>query len=463
MVKKSTAPHLDNHPTPLLPDVPLPKDRKIFVLDTSVLLFDHNSINNFDEHDVVIPITVLEEVDNFKKGNDIINFEAREFIRMLDRLAGGDLLADWRPLDGKRRGHFKVLMHEPVTPNAEVVFAERKADHRILNAAIFMQQQFPNRSVILVTKDINLRLKAKSLEIRAEDYETGKIKDMSTLETGIIRIEGLDSGLIDELYKTEGVLPSEIGQPQPRANQYYILKNGKASALAFYNPNSGLIEVIEKKSAFGITPRNAEQVFALHAVLNPDVRLVSLMGVAGTGKTLLALAGAMERRRFYRQIFLARPIVPLSNKDIGYLPGDIKSKIDPYMQPLWDNLKVIQSQFKEQSREHKAINDMVEKEKLLITPLAYIRGRSLSRIMFIVDEAQNLTPHEVKTIITRAGEDTKIVFTGDVNQIDTPYLDSASNGLSYLVDRIKNHRLYAHVTLQRGERSELANLANDLL
>jgi PhoH-like ATPase len=214
---------------------------------------------------------------------------------------------------------------------------------------------------------------------------------------------------------------------------------------------------------YGIKPRNAEQTFAIHAILNPDVKLVTLQGVAGTGKTLLALAGSLEQKREYKQIYLARPIVPLSNKDIGYLPGDIKTKLNPYMEPLWDNLKFIQNQWHESDREYSKITEMVNGEKLVITPLAYIRGRSLSNICFIVDEAQNLTPHEVKTIITRAGENTKIIFTGDIYQIDTPYLDSQSNGLSYLIDRIKNHPLYAHITLEKGERSELANIANYML
>jgi PhoH-like ATPase len=223
------------------------------------------------------------------------------------------------------------------------------------------------------------------------------------------------------------------------------------------------MERLDKHAVSKITPRNAEQVFALHAVTNPHIRLVSLQGIAGTGKTLLALAGAWDQRRNYKQIFMARPIVPLSNKDIGFLPGDAKSKIDPYMQPLYDNLKFIQNQFGEHDKEFQNINASLENEKLLIQPLAYIRGRSISNVFFIVDEAQNLTPHEVKTIITRAGEGTKIIFTGDIYQIDTPYLDSQSNGLSYLIDRIKHHDLYAHVRLEKGERSELANLANELL
>ena len=250
---------------------------------------------------------------------------------------------------------------------------------------------------------------------------------------------------------------------KPTANNYFILKSDKNSILSTYNPNSKNVEKVDKVPVYGIKPRNAEQTFAIHAIMNPEVRLVSITGVAGTGKTLLALAGALEQKRNYKQIYLARPIVPLSNKDIGYLPGDIKSKLNPYMEPLWDNLKFIQNQFSESDKEYSRITDMVNQEKLVITPLAYIRGRSLSNIFFIVDEAQNLTPHEVKTIITRAGENTKIIFTGDIYQIDTPYLDSQSNGLSYLIDRIKDHPLYAHVTLEKGERSELANIANQLL
>ena len=241
------------------------------------------------------------------------------------------------------------------------------------------------------------------------------------------------------------------------------MKSIKNSALVYFNAKNKLIERVEKKQTMRITPRNAEQVFALHAIMNPDVKLVTLQGIAGTGKTLLALAGAMEQRRNFKQIYLARPIVPLSNKDIGYLPGDIKSKLNPYMEPLWDNLKFIQNQFNEKDKEYKQIAEAIDKEKLLITPLAYIRGRSISKVCFIVDEAQNLTPHEVKTIITRAGEDTKIIFTGDIYQIDTPYLDSQSNGLSYLIDKIKHHEIYAHVRLEKGEHSELANLANELL
>lgn len=441
------------------------KDRKIFVLDTSVILYAHNSIMNFAEHDVVIPITVLEELDQFKKGNDTKNFEAREFIRLLDTLSKDQMIHHWTPLNGKTRGYFKVLMNPENSMNANIIFGEEKNDHKILNAALHLQQTEKNRRVILVSKDINLRLKAKSLDIHAEDYETGKIKNLEELEnTGKYVLEGIPQEVINKIYENNSVESKFVlGTRKRKANAYYILKSDKNSVLAYYNAEDNSMERVDKKLAYNIKPKNAEQTFALHAILNQRVKLVSIQGVAGTGKTLLALAGALEQRRDYKQVFLARPIVPLSNKDIGFLPGDIKSKLNPYMEPLWDNLKFIQNQFKESDKEYQKITELINQEKLVIQPLAYIRGRSLSNIFFIVDEAQNLTPHEVKTIISRAGENTKIIFTGDIFQIDTPYLDSQSNGLSYLIDRVKDHPLYAHIKLEKGERSELANLANDLL
>ena len=438
--------------------------KKIFVLDTSVILYAHDAIMNFAEHDVGIPITVLEELDNFKKGNDTKNFEAREFIRFLDKLSANHMLQNWIPLNGKAKGNFKVLMSTESNIDAEKIFDDAKADHKILNAALRLKQEEKDRKIILVTKDISLRLKAKSLNLLAEDYETGKIKNVNSLYTGKTEVNDFNPESINLLYEQGFFEPQEIvKQTKPENNNYFILKSNKKSGLAFYNSVTEKIEKVEKKTVYGIKPRNAEQTFAIHAILNPEVRLVSISGVAGTGKTLLALAGALEQRSSFKQIYLARPIVPLSNKDIGYLPGDIKSKLNPYMEPLWDNLKLIQNQYKETDKEFTRITDMINKEKLVISPLAYIRGRSLSNICFIVDEAQNLTPHEVKTIITRAGENTKIIFTGDIYQIDTPYLDSQSNGLSYLIDRIKGHPLYAHITLEKGERSELANIANQLL
>jgi PhoH-like ATPase len=438
--------------------------KKIFVLDTSVIIYSHDAIMNFAEHDVAIPITVLEELDNFKKGNDIKNFEAREFIRILEKISKGQKLQHWIPINGKGKGRFKVLMSSQSEMDAEKIFDEKKPDHKILNAALQLQLENKDDHVILVSKDVNLRLKAKSLNLLAEDYETGKIKNVNSLYTGKSVIDNAPPDIINSLYEQKSCdVKLFLKRKKPVAHNYFILKSDRKSGLGYYNPVSGLIELVEKRPVYGIKPRNAEQTFAIHALSNPEVRLLSITGVAGTGKTLLALASALEQRRNFKQIYLARPIVPLSNKDIGYLPGDIKSKLNPYMEPLWDNLKFIQNQFSETDREYKRLTEMVNKEKLMITPLAYIRGRSLSNIFFIVDEAQNLTPHEVKTIISRAGENTKIIFTGDIYQIDTPYLDSQSNGLSYLIDRIQGHPLYAHITLEKGERSELANLANELL
>lgn len=436
--------------------------RKIFVLDTSVILYDFNAINNFQEHDVAIPITVLEELDQFKKGNSVLNIQAREFIRWLDRLAGRNMLNDWISLDGAARGKFRVLTDERAHVDAAEIFGSKKADHRILNAAIGLTRAEPERRVILVSKDINLRLKARALNLLAEDYETVKIKDLDHLHKGKSEIDA-DPEVIDRLHRDESVPVSDLAIEPPIANHYFILRSETKSALAYYNPRLDRIERVVKSMAYGVSPRNAEQTFALHAVMNPEIPLVTLSGAAGTGKTLLALAGALELRRTVRQIYLARPIVPLSNRDIGFLPGDVLSKINPFMQPLWDNLGVIKNQFAERDREYKKVDELVETEKLHIVPLAYIRGRSLANVIFIVDEAQNLTPHEVKTIITRAGENTKIVMTGDIFQIDTPYLDAHSNGLSYLIDRLRGNPLYAHVNLEKGERSALANLASMLL
>jgi PhoH-like ATPase len=347
--------------------------------------------------------------------------------------------------------------------DANVVYGERKADHRILNAALLLMQEEPDKKVILVSKDINLRLKAKALNIQAEDYETGKIQDISNVNSGKVTLEGIDGEEIRRIFTDGFTENTAILNGEKVNNQFYILKSEKSSTLAYYNPFYERVERVEKQFTYGIKPRNAEQTFALHAIMNDDVKLVTIQGVAGTGKTLLALAGAIEQRKKYNQIILARPIVPLSNKDIGFLPGDANEKINPYMEPLWDNLKFIKSQFSENEKRYKAIDEMIQEQKIVVTPLAFIRGRSFSNIFFIIDEAQNLTPHEVKTIITRAGENTKIIFTGDINQIDTPYLDEQSNGLSYIIDRLKGSKLYAHVALEKGERSELANLANDML
>ncbi|WP_138432155.1 PhoH family protein [Fodinibius saliphilus] len=438
------------------------KQNKIFVLDTSVLLYDSDAVKNFQKNDIGIPITVLEEIDTFKKGNDVINLHAREFSRYLDKISDKNMLQKWIPLNGNTHGKIRVLNDEDSEVDSSDIFGKKKNDHRILNSVLKLREE-TDRKVILVSKDINLRIKARALNIEAEDYETMRIKDIDHLYKGKTEIKYENSEFIDRLYEEGKLEPSEITDKKPTSNHFYILKNHSSSALGYYNPQKDLIEPVHRSTAYGVTPRNAEQTFALQAIMNPNNLLVTITGAAGTGKTLLALAGALEQRRNFQQIYLARPIVPLSNNDIGFLPGDITAKIDPYMQPLWDNLSFIKNQFPETSKKYQNVEKMLETDKLRIVPLAYIRGRSLSNIIFIVDEAQNLTPHEIKTIITRAGENTKIIFTGDIYQIDTPYLDTQSNGLSFLVDRMHDNDLYAHINLEKGERSELANLASKLL
>jgi PhoH-like ATPase len=444
---------------------PAPVKKKVFVLDTSVILYDHNAFENFQEHDVAIPIQVLEELDNMKTGNDTRNFEARGFIRLMDAYSRDHVLTEWLPLNGKNKGRFKVIMDDTAGgSNAEDIFGSNKIDHRILNAALGLQQQDPQKKVVLVSKDICLRLKARSVDLNSEDYETGKVKDLEQLYTGKTTIPKVTEKAIGLLTKHQHVQVETFGLLAPKCNLFYTFEGKKSSAYGFFNSSTGFVDNVDREQeVFGIKPKSIEQAFALHALMNPDIKLVTIQGNAGTGKTLLALAAALEQRKFYRQIYVTRPTIPLGNKDIGYLPGDAKSKVDPYMAPIWDNLKFLKDQFAGDDKMQHKIDELVTNDKISITPLAFIRGRTLAKIFFIVDEAQNLTPHEVKTIISRAGESSKVVFTGDIYQIDTPYLDAESNGLSYLIDKARHHPLYAHITLHKGERSELANLANNLL
>lgn len=441
------------------------KLKKIFVLDTNVILHDFNSIYNFEENDVVIPITVLEELDKFKKGNDQINYHAREFNRELDRISGDLLFTKGVPL-GKNLGKLSVETGKEFSEQMRNSFQDNIPDHRILAIAEYLHNDRKRKKVILITKDINLRMKAKSLGIPAEDYKNDQVKDLDdVISLGITTVENFDDTKISHLYKShEGITEEELGFKKAIiGHEYFILKNNSSSALAHFDPIEKIMTRVEKPNSYGIFPRNAEQTFSMHALLDPKISLVALTGRAGTGKTLLALATALQQIDMYDQIFLARPIVALADKDLGYLPGDAKEKIGPYMQPLFDNLSVIKHKFNIHSKEYLKIDELLRDERLQITPLAYIRGRSLSNTFFIVDEAQNLTPHEIKTIITRAGEGTKMIFTGDIEQIDSPYLDKKSNGLAYLSDRMKGQDIFAHVNLVKGERSHLADLASSLL
>jgi len=440
------------------------RQKKVFVLDTNVILHDSSCLFQFGDHDVVIPITVIEELDQFKRGKETINCNARGFLRDLDALSGAKLFDGGVSL-GEGKGRISIHLESEYHEKLKLNFSMHKVDHHILNTAYCVALSRSFDRTVLVTKDVNLRMKAKSVGIKAEDYTSDHVKNIAEMYKGRRVMEDLPPHVIEELYQTpyETDLPPEFISEPFQPNEYMILKNGSRSALAVFDLGVGKIRRIENRPCSGIKARNAEQAFAFDALLNHSIPLVTLTGKAGTGKTLVALAAAIESKKYYRQIFLSRPVVPLSNKDIGYLPGDIKSKLDPYMQPLFDNLSVIENRPGIDANRKLQIKEMMDTEKIVITPLTYIRGRSIVKVFFIVDEAQNLTPHEVKTIITRAGEGTKIVFTGDIFQIDHPYLDTQSNGLSYLIERMKGQPLYAHINLEKGERSELSELAISLL
>ena len=436
--------------------------KKTFVLDTNVILHDFNCIHNFDDNDIVIPIVVLEELDDFKKGNDLINLHAREFARQLDKISGDSLFNGGVSL-GKNKGKLRIEINTIFSEKMKTAFPRSTPDHRILAIAdrLLDEEKIPN--VILVSKDINLRMKAKSMGVMAEDYKSDNVEDLDTLNKEVLIVENVDLKIIDQLYHSSAPISSDFLEGKVVGNDFIIVKGNGSSALTFVDAATKTCRRVDKTKAYGIEPKNAEQAFSLDALLNPNIPLVSLTGKAGTGKTLLALAAALQQERHFEQIYLARPIVPLSNKDIGFLPGDVNEKIAPYTLPLFDNLAVIKHKFNPQSSEYRRIEELSKQEKLVIAPLAFIRGRSLSNTFFIIDEAQNLTPHEIKTIITRAGEGTKIVFTGDIHQIDHPYLNLKSNGLSYLNDRMKEQEIFAHVNLVKGERSALAELASNVL
>ena len=438
--------------------------KKNFVLDTNVILHDYKCIENFQENDIYLPIVVLEELDKFKKGSDQINYNAREFVRELDLLTSNDLFLKGASL-GPGKGTLYIVTGDKYQEKIALSFPEKTPDHRILSSTLFIAEKNPKVRTILVTKDVNLRMKGRSLGIEVEDYITDKVVNVDIFERAQEVYENVDPDLIDKIYATpEGVNADLLDfKVTLEPNDCFILRSVRNSVLARYNPYTEKIKKVDKTPSYGIVPRNAEQSFALEILNDPNIKLVALTGKAGTGKTLLALASALKQADMFKQILLARPIVALANKDLGFLPGDEKQKIAPYMQPLFDNLNVIKTQLTPGSPDIRRIDDLQKNNQLVIEALAFIRGRSLSETFCIIDEAQNLTPHEVKTIITRAGEGTRMVFTGDIQQIDSPYLDAQSNGLAYMVDKMKGQELFAHINLIKGERSELSELAHKLL
>ena len=439
-------------------------NKKNFILDTNVMLHDANCILNFQENDIYLPIVVLEELDKFKKGNEQINYNAREFVRQLDLLTSNDLYLKGASL-GPDKGTLYIVTGDEYHERIAKSFPNRIPDHRILSCALTVAEKHPEMQTILVSKDVNLRMKARSLGIPVEDYINDKVINVDIFERSQETYEGIDPELIDQIYASPQGIEAELLAIHTKLepNECFILKSERNSVMARFNPFIGKIKRVEKSNNFGIQPRNAEQSFAFEVLNDPEIKLIGLTGKAGTGKTLLALASALKQSNTYKQILLARPIVALANKDLGFLPGDEKQKVAPYMQPLFDNLNVIKAQCTPGHAEARKIDDLQKNNQLVIEALAFIRGRSLSETFCIIDEAQNLTPHEIKTIITRAGEGTKMVFTGDIQQIDSPYLDAQSNGLAYMIDKMKGQELFAHINLIKGERSQLSEMASNLL
>ena len=438
------------------------KQPKIFVLDTNVLLHDYKALHNFEENDIVIPLVDLEEIDHFKKGNEQINFNAREIMRSLDKISEQGLFENGISL-GKGKGRLIVMLGRGLTEEMKRASMADIPDHRILAVALDIKKAHPERVVRLVTKDVNLRMKAKALGMPAEDYLTDKTPEESDYIKRKISHTKVSDRVLAQLYqKPEGISPKTL-RVNPANNEYFDLIGESSRMPVMYNGVTKSVVRVEKLNVCGISPRNDEQACALDALMRPQIQLVALTGVAGTGKTLLALAAALAQLDDFKSVLLSRPVIPLQNQDMGFLPGDANEKLQPYMLPLYDNLAVIKNKTRISQREYSRIEDMQKSGAFQITPLAYIRGRSLSETFFIIDEAQNLTPHEVKTIITRAGEGTKLVFTGDIRQIDSPYLDSRSNGLSYLCDRMFGQEVFAHINLVKGERSALAEIAGKLL
>lgn len=438
--------------------------KKTFVLDTNVLLHDPNSIFSFKDNDVVIPIVVIEELDKFKKGLDEIGRNARQISRHLDELRLKNKLSLGVDLDNG--GTLRVeLNHQhdipcPL-PNDLIISA---ADNRILMVALCLSKDLEDGAVVLVTKDTNLRIKADALGVKTEDYETGTV-DITELYSGEAEYDAA-AGELDKFYEKGELAVQEGFYP----NEFVLIKedsNPGHTALSRFHPKKkALCQLIgARQTVWGINARNKEQSYALDLLLDDDIRLVTLVGKAGTGKTLIALAAGLEKtveERVYQRLVVSRPIFPLG-RDIGFLPGDVEEKLKPWMQPIFDNLEFLIGPTEGRGRKPKDYHGLVDLGMLELEPLTYIRGRSMPNRYLIVDEAQNLTPHEIKTIITRAGEGTKVVLTGDPYQIDNPYIDSASNGLTFVAERFKDEPIAGHITLKKGERSRLAELAAKLL
>jgi PhoH-like ATPase len=438
--------------------------KKNYVLDTNVLLHDPRAIYAFEDNNVIIPIFVIDEIDTFKKDQSELGRNARQVARMLDshRTSAGPL-SRLVPLESGGGLMIALGSRSPLEPARDA----HKMDNLILEVALEIRDADAKTPTILVTKDVNMRIRGDALGLRAVDYEDQNIS-LEELYSGAIEMS-VPGEQIDRFYSDNHAVPSEdAGQLVP--NQYVLLRNRDnpgQTALGRFDKGSGKVVPIRKlrEGVWGIRPRNKEQHYALDLLLQDDIKLITLVGKAGTGKTLLALAAGLQKvieEQAFHKLLVSRPIFPLG-RDIGFLPGDIEDKLNPWMQPIYDNIELLLGLSKSDRKEGRSYAELFELGFVEIEPLTYIRGRSLPNVFMIVDEAQNLTPHEVKTIITRAGEGTKIILTGDPYQIDNPYIDSSNNGLTTVVERFKGEGISGHITFIKGERSELAELATHLL
>ncbi len=444
--------------------------KKIFVLDTNILLSDPNSIHKFEDNDIVIPISVIEEVDHFKKDQSETGRNARQVSRNLDKLRKKGTLSSGVPLtDDKDSG--LLFVHLGYDTDCLPSLLENSTDNHILSIALNLQKKFESsRQVLIITKDSNLRIKSDAFGINSEDFEADKV-DISDIYSGVRRIQ-VDATVINTFSKNKNII---YGDESDRffSNEFIVFENKqdpKHKLCGVYDSSTKTIQSLEgsMKNVWGISPRNIEQKFAIWALLNDDIKLVTLSGGAGTGKTLMAIASGLLKTTDedkYHRLLVARPIFPLG-KDLGFLPGDLDEKLNPWMQPIFDSLDFLlgaQVSNNKQKRATKSYSELINQGLLTVEPLTYIRGRSLPQSFFVVDESQNLTPHEIKTILTRAGEGTKIVLTGDPYQIDNPYVDTTNNGLTHVIERFRSSPISAHITLKQGERSQLATLAAELL
>ncbi len=437
---------------------------KNYVLDTNVLLHDPQAIFKFSDNNVIIPLTVIEEIDRFKKEQSETGRNARQISRMIDEFRLTAKLVDGVPLDGG--GLFKVAIYreeflKKLPPELQI----DQGDNRILAVAKDLEENLPEGSVFFVTKDINLRIKADTIGMHAEDYQNDKIA-IDDLYTGTTEMH-VDREAVD-LFFEQGYLEIDSEHNSNEGVTLIDSSNPSHSAIGRYDAvNRRMTNLLRvpKEGVWGIHPRNREQQFAFDLLLNDDIQLVSLVGKAGTGKTLLAIAAGLYKtadESVYSRLLVSRPVFPMG-RDLGFLPGDVEEKLAPWMQPIFDNVELLLSSVDEGGKRKRGYRELIDLGLMEIEPLTYIRGRSIPRQYMIVDEAQNLTPHEIKTIITRAGEGTKIVLTGDPYQIDNPYVDSSSNGLTFSVERLKGQEIAGHMTLTKGERSPLAELAANLL